>query len=43
MGPSPTETDVEPRLTVTSLLENRRVCFVWTDAGPDVVEIVDYH
>ena len=20
-----------------------RVCFVWTDAGPDRVEIVDYH
>lgn len=20
-----------------------RVCFVWTDAGPDQVEIVDYH
>jgi toxin HigB-1 len=20
-----------------------RVCFVWTDAGPDCVEIVDYH
>jgi toxin HigB-1 len=20
-----------------------RVCFVWTDAGPDEVEIVDYH
>ena len=20
-----------------------RLCFVWTDAGPDEVEIVDYH
>lgn len=20
-----------------------RICFVWTDAGPDRVEIVDYH
>lgn len=20
-----------------------RVCFVWTDAGPDQVEVVDYH
>ena len=20
-----------------------RVCFVWTDAGPETVEIVDYH
>jgi toxin HigB-1 len=20
-----------------------RVCFVWTDAGPDRVEVVDYH
>ncbi len=20
-----------------------RVCFIWTDAGPDRVEIVDYH
>ncbi|HCF9255628.1 TPA: type II toxin-antitoxin system RelE/ParE family toxin, partial [Pseudomonas aeruginosa] len=20
-----------------------RVCFVWTDAGPEEVEIVDYH
>ncbi|WP_425510911.1 type II toxin-antitoxin system RelE/ParE family toxin [Xanthomonas cucurbitae] len=20
-----------------------RVCFVWTDAGPEYVEIVDYH
>ncbi|MGO9544446.1 MAG: type II toxin-antitoxin system RelE/ParE family toxin [Rhodomicrobium sp.] len=20
-----------------------RVCFVWTDAGPDHVEVVDYH
>ena len=23
--------------------EQYRVCFVWTDAGPDRVEIVDYH
>ncbi|NIL99888.1 MAG: plasmid maintenance system killer protein [Acidobacteria bacterium] len=23
--------------------EQYRVCFVWTDDGPDVVEIVDYH
>jgi len=23
--------------------EQYRVCFVWTDAGPDHVEIVDYH
>ena len=20
-----------------------RICFVWTDDGPDAVEIVDYH
>ncbi len=20
-----------------------RICFVWTDAGPEEVEIVDYH
>lgn len=20
-----------------------RICFVWTDAGPEMVEIVDYH
>lgn len=20
-----------------------RICFVWTDAGPDKIEIVDYH
>ncbi len=20
-----------------------RICFVWTDAGPDEVEIADYH
>jgi len=20
-----------------------RICFVWTDSGPDAVEIVDYH
>jgi len=20
-----------------------RICFVWTDAGPDEVEVVDYH
>ncbi|MGV8884563.1 MAG: type II toxin-antitoxin system RelE/ParE family toxin [Microbacteriaceae bacterium] len=20
-----------------------RICFVWTDSGPEVVEIVDYH
>jgi toxin HigB-1 len=20
-----------------------RICFVWTDAGPEAVEIVDYH
>ena len=20
-----------------------RICFVWTDSGPDRVEIVDYH
>jgi len=20
-----------------------RICFVWTDTGPDQVEIVDYH
>ena len=20
-----------------------RICFIWTDAGPDQVEIVDYH
>jgi proteic killer suppression protein len=23
--------------------EQYRVCFVWTDNGPDAVEIVDYH
>jgi len=23
--------------------EQYRVCFMWTDDGPDVVEIVDYH
>jgi proteic killer suppression protein len=23
--------------------EQYRICFVWTDAGPDQVEIVDYH
>ena len=23
--------------------EQYRVCFFWTDAGPDEVEIVDYH
>ena len=23
--------------------EQWRICFVWTDAGPDDVEIVDYH
>lgn len=23
--------------------ERYRICFVWTDAGPDQVEIVDYH
>ncbi|MBW8875183.1 MAG: type II toxin-antitoxin system RelE/ParE family toxin [Acidobacteria bacterium] len=23
--------------------EQYRVCFVWTDSGPDEVEIVDYH
>jgi len=20
-----------------------RICFIWTDAGPDAVEITDYH
>ena len=20
-----------------------RICFVWTEAGPDAVEVVDYH
>jgi toxin HigB-1 len=20
-----------------------RICFIWTDSGPDKVEIVDYH
>ncbi len=20
-----------------------RVCFIWTDAGPEAIEIVDYH
>ena len=20
-----------------------RICFVWTDSGPDEVEVVDYH
>lgn len=23
--------------------QQRRICFVWTDAGPKDVEIVDYH
>jgi plasmid maintenance system killer protein len=23
--------------------EQYRICFVWTDLGPDEVEIVDYH
>lgn len=23
--------------------EQWRICFAWTDAGPDAVEIVDYH
>jgi proteic killer suppression protein len=23
--------------------EQYRICFVWTDFGPDEVEIVDYH
>jgi proteic killer suppression protein len=23
--------------------EQYRVCFVWTDDGPDAVEIIDYH
>ena len=23
--------------------DQRRICFVWTDAGAEVVEIVDYH
>jgi len=23
--------------------EQYRICFVWTDTGPDAVEIVDYH
>lgn len=23
--------------------EKYRVCFIWTDSGPDQVEIVDYH
>jgi proteic killer suppression protein len=23
--------------------ERYRICFVWTDIGPDAVEIVDYH
>lgn len=23
--------------------EQRRICFVWTVAGPEEVEIVDYH
>ncbi len=23
--------------------DQRRVCFVWTEAGPDRVELVDYH
>jgi plasmid maintenance system killer protein len=29
----------------TSIRINRqwRVCFIWTDAGPTDVEIVDYH
>jgi proteic killer suppression protein len=23
--------------------EQVRICFVWTESGPDAVEIVDYH
>jgi proteic killer suppression protein len=23
--------------------EQYRVCFIWTEDGPDAVEIVDYH
>lgn len=23
--------------------EQYRICFLWTDAGPDQIEIVDYH
>src|SRR5262245_521157 len=23
--------------------ERYRICFVWTDSGPDEVEVVDYH
>ena len=23
--------------------EQYRVCFIWTDSGPDEVEVVDYH
>ena len=27
----------------TRINDQYRICFVWIDAGPDVVEIVDYH
>jgi len=23
--------------------EQYRICFIWTELGPDAVEIVDYH
>lgn len=26
-----------------SINDQYRICFVWTDAGPEKVEIVDYH
>jgi proteic killer suppression protein len=25
------------------IYDQYRICFVWTDAGPDEVEIIDYH
>lgn len=33
------------RLEVLSIRINdqHRICFVWTESGPDEVEIVDYH
>jgi proteic killer suppression protein len=27
----------------TRINDQYRICFVWTDSGPDRVEIVDYH
>ncbi len=29
--------------SIRSINGQWRICFVWTEAGPDRVEIVDYH